>query len=208
MQTKFLKISLFLLFLPGATFAYEIDQLTFNTLPPHCQAFYAELQAKGKLSGFTITNPKKYQWNLWARRIGNPSIFMNHYCPGLAELNRAKLSSKKRNNTTHMRLTKDNIHYLIRQSRWTKSNAWLRAEAEMKLAELAELMGNTSEAVSRYEESIKTYSKSYRPYLGLSKLLDRSGNPKDALAVIRKGIDKNPRSKTLKRQEKRLLDKM
>lgn len=182
--------------------AYPIDKSSFSMLPPHCQAKYARMYERGKVTGITI-DPKKYHPRVWEKRIGNPWGHMHHYCPALKDLNQAKISAHDRKHILHM--VAGNIEYLITHSKWTPANYWLLAEAHMKLAEVAELRNQISEAIRQYGEAIKIYPKNYRFYIGLSRLLAKGGNREEALKVVRNGLKQVPKSKTLKRQEKRLM---
>lgn len=186
----------------NALASYQITNSEFNMLPPHCQAVYAEMYQRGKTSGLVI-KPMKYHPEIWKRRIGSAWTFMNHYCPGLVGLNNAKVSPNGR--AIQLEHAGENIKYQITHAKWTPSNSWLLAEAHAKLAEVAELRGQPGEAIRNYEEAIKAYPKSYRIYLNYSKLLAKGGNREQALKVVREGLKQVPKSKTLKRQEKRLM---
>ena len=182
--------------------AYDIEKSQFDMLPPHCQAKYAEMYKLGKVHGLSM-HPEKYHAELWKRRIGNPWIHMHHYCPAIKDLNRAKISAKYRE--LLLRRSTGNFKYQISHAKWNPSNYWLLGEAHMKLAEAAEVGNQPDVAMKEYREAIKVYPKNYRFYLGLSRLLASNGSPDEALKVVREGLKQVPKSKSLKRQEKRLV---
>ena len=202
MKRYFSVIFFALLIIPTSAFAYDLSQSEFEMLPPHCQAKYAEMYQLGKVPNISI-NPNKYHPKLWQRRAGSAWVHMHHYCPALKDLNNAKINAGKRG--TLLPLAIGNLEYQISHTKWTPSNYWLLAEAHMKLAEADELGNRFGEAIKQYNEAIKVYPKNYRIYLGLSRLLAKSGNRDEALKVVREGLKQVPKSKTLKRQEKRLM---
>lgn len=195
-----------LMLLPGVASAYDIDKKTFSILPPHCQAKYASMYKMGKVKGISLANPDKYHPRLWAKRIGNPWAHFHHYCPALAGLHKAKFATKKK--AYKLGVVSQNILYTIKHSKFTPSNMWVLAEAQMYMGEISDDLNKPGDAITWYYKSLKSNPKSYRTYIGLASVLKKAGNYKEALKVIRQGRKKLPKSKSLRRQEERILKKL
>lgn len=195
-------IAFFLFYTNQALGGYSIDELNFNMLPPHCQAKYAEMYKMGKVKGIKI-DPNKYLPKVWAKRVGQPWGHFHHYCPGLIALNQAKYKASGRDKL--LKKARGEFNYVISHSKFTASNGWLLAEVNLHLAEVFELANQPGEVISHYQKSINANPRSFRSYLGLSKFYSKSGNTEEALAVVRRGLKKVPKSRSLKKQEQRLL---
>lgn len=179
---------------------YPIDMASFNMLPPHCQAWWAGVYKAGNAPGIVI-NPEKYNEKLWAKRVGAWVTF-NHYCPGLVALNKLKFgrykSPSEKNELMHSAAS--SLEYQIQQNKVDTQNAWIIAEAYLKLAELNELANKDGDAVKLYNKAIEIHPSYIKAYAGLSDLYKKMGMKSEAKEILEKAIKIKPNSKGLIRR--------
>ena len=192
-------ILLLLIASKGGWAAMQIDMAGFNMLPPHCQARYAEMYKKGQVEGIVI-NPEKYQPELWEKRVGHATfIHFHHYCGALKLLNDLKFGKYKTalEKNKLMEQVSSNIKYTIEHSKLDTQNAWVLAEAHLKLAEFEELVNKNDDAVNLYKKSIEINPRYIQAYAGLSDIYKKMGMNSEAKAVLEKAIKIKPNSKGL-----------
>ena len=202
-------IGLALLSSPAHSQDYRVSEFAFEIAPRHCKTFYTSLYMRGTSIGIKI-DTKKYNIDRWRKRCGGACPFMNHYCPGLTALVEAeypRLANSKKPRGPLLMVAESGIRYLLDQSRWSKGNLWLKAEAHSKLAQVHRLRGNKKEAISEYQLAIHSYSKHIPAYVGLAEVFEQYSMYDDAIAELEKAQRHRPSSKILAKRIKALKQK-
>lgn len=207
-----------LLLWPFVSDAYEIiSTSTYQLLPPYCQEWYGGHPGLvvGK-TGSTAARGSKYPPNYWDHLLGTAATPLNHYCPALVNMTKAKypyLIDPKSGETPKLLLggAASGVEYLIKYNKehntWNDSNKWLLAEAFSKLGDIESLSGHPERAIENYRKAVSTLPKYIPAYLGMVKAFEKLKLYPEAIASVKQAIEYKPKSKYLLRKLNELEDK-
>lgn len=199
-------ITLLLVVPVTANASHDLSASVFFLLPPHCQAWYAEMQQMGRTEGFVVPSPKRYRWKYWHKRLGQASIPFNHYCPALGRLIEAsgplpmgQGSHKKRESL--LQQAEGGVRYEIGKGlsspTWTDDNKFVLAEAYSKLGDIAQMRGDPASSTQHYRNAIKTLPTYTPAYIGLAKSFETLGLYDEAIAILKKAARHRPKSRVI-----------
>lgn len=166
--------------------ARDFNPSTFLKLPKHCQAGYASAARKGTLGNSNV-DLRQYEMNL-RQEIGNPAIFMNHYCPALerlielSEQNAFALDPEERKKTL-IKVLKG-IDYQLTQPKYNERNIWLKAEALTNKGRTLLLLNRPQQAIKNFANASAAWPAYLPAYWELSQLYASIGKLDAAISSL------------------------
>lgn len=173
---KFYSIFILLFFICNSSYADQFTEAELRSLPPFCK------------DGFSKYNFKNKNW-------------MNHLCPGLNELNRAKninINDKDKNIALHK--AERGLSYTL----FHVKEFPFRSTVYVKRGNVYEMQGNIQKAIADYRNAIKIQPHNVYAYSALADLLNKVGKKKEALSIIEKGLKAKPNSKLLRTKKNKI----
>ncbi|HEX7972167.1 MAG TPA: tetratricopeptide repeat protein [Thiobacillus sp.] len=139
--------------------------------------------------------------SFWQEKMGHANwIHIHHYCGGLIELNRYYRSSTGRK--------KANLHNAVNEFTGMVNaftpDFFLLPEAYLNRGKAHKFMGRDAEAVNDFLKAIEINPRLAPASLELADLYVKSGKKGEALAVLRKGLEQSPSTKSLRRRYQEL----
>ncbi len=161
------------------------DEIT--TLPAYCDA------KMGKQTPASV--------DYWRAQIGAENwIHMHHYCGGLIELNRYYRSSTGRKKA-NLRNAVNEFSGML--NAWTPG-FYLRPEAHLNRGKALKFMGRNGEALSDFLKALELNPKLASASVELADFYVKQGKKEQALAVLKKGLEQAPATKSLRRRYQEL----
>jgi tetratricopeptide (TPR) repeat protein len=139
--------------------------------------------------------------NYWRDQMGHENwIHMHHYCAGLIELNRYYRSSTGRK--------KANLGSAVNEfsgmlKGWSPE-FYLRPEAHLNRGRALKFMGNLGQALGDFLKALELNPRLAPATLELADLYKKTGKNNEALAVLKKGLEHSPSTKSLRRRYQEL----
>ena len=138
----------------------------------------------------------------WQRTFGRGNwVSMHHYCGAILEEMRAGKITERKYRNRALRGARDGYANHLAE---TEKSHILRYEIYFRLAKISQRLDDAPAAMQAYHKSIRLKPDYMRSYMGLSDVYRDSGQHKEALEIVNKGLARKPKSKGLLRRQKAL----
>lgn len=155
-------------------------------LPPYCKVKLNHEQGPG--------------WNQWAATLGDAFGHVHHYCAGLTFINRYNKSwGDKEGRKFYLQSAKGEMDYMISHVADHKASI-LMPEIFLQRGKIFLLMKMAGNAFKDFEKAIELKPDYNAPYLALSDFYKENGDKGKAKAVLEKGLQHSPNSRSLQRR--------
>ena len=143
---------------------------------------------------------EKDQWDQWAATLGEAFGHVHHYCAGLAFINRYNKSfGDKEGRKFYLQSAMGEMDYMISHVADPRSSI-LMPEIFFQRGKLFLLMNMSGNAFKDFEKAIELKPDYLAPYFALSDFYKEKGDKEKAKAVLGKGLQHSPNSKSLQRR--------
>lgn len=154
----------------------------------------------------TRESPESGYWNA---RIGGIDMLwhMHHYCWALIHLRRAEGPGVPPETRKYLRgVAIADFYYVVRQAqRLPKPSSFLMLpEMLHRIGDTHALLGNTTAAITAFEQARAVKPDYWPPYLGHAQLLEKVGLRKEALRILELGLQVMPGEANLSAAFKRM----
>lgn len=161
------------------------------------------------ITGWTRLARESPQSNYWNAKIGGTDMLwaMHHYCWALIHLRRAEGPSVTPEERRYLRgVAVSDFYYVVRHAQRLANPASFLMLPEIlhRIGDAQVLLGNTSGAITAFEQSRAVKPDYWPPYLGHAQLLEKVGLRKQALRILEQGLQIMPDEPNLSAAMKRL----
>ena len=167
------------------------SRVDFSMLPPYCAARMAH-----KLDWVPES-----QYKLWENRLGPDFLHIHHYCAGLHTYQLALREMEKAERDAKLRGALTEMEYVRVRA---KPGFVLLPEIYAKMSNIYFRLADYSSALQYAKTALRLKPDFTYPYAIMSDVYRAMGDGKRAVDVLKKGLEKKPYSKLLKRKLKKL----
>jgi tetratricopeptide (TPR) repeat protein len=156
-------------------------------LPPYCDA------KMGRKTPESVS--------FWHNQMGAGNwVHIHHYCGGLIELNRYYRGAKGRK-TPNLRIAVNEFTGMLNAF---TPDFYLRPEVHLNRGKALKFMGRDGEALADFVKALELNPRLAPASIELADIYAKSGKKEQALAVLKKGLEQAPNTKSLRHRYQEL----